>query len=428
MSKITYIITLGTFLLLNSCLSQDHGKILTESERLDLLNQVWNTVNEQFYDPHFNGINWQAKYEQYKPLIANSSQTDSLFTLLNKMLFELNSSHCGIGLLSSLKNNASPYIFMDGTIGIDIRVIDSEIIIVKVIPNSSAALSDLKTGFVIKEIDGLSLVDFKKTTNYKPPFNKRNKKFHLTTEILRHIYGKFESSVTIDYLDENNNLKSVRLIRTKRKEGIYLVDWLPPLFIESESFFLTDNIAYLRFNAFQPDNLEHVIDDLKKVSFAKGLIIDFRGNDGGSIEAMKRLVGRFVSKRIKYGTYSNRYESNDDFIVPLGEQFKGKVVVLVDEMSISGAENAAGIMQLLNIATIIGTQTPGQLLWGNSYLINDSISLVIPIYKIEYTNGFNPENNGVKPDVEIELNRKDLLKGKDTQLEMAIKLLSEEIK
>lgn len=142
---------------------------------------------------------------------------------------------------------------MDGTIGIDIRVIDSEIIIVKVIPNSSAALSDLKTGFVIKEIDGLSLVDFKKTTNYKPPFNKRNKKFHLTTEILRHIYGKPESSVTIDYLDENNNLESVRLIRTKRKEGIYLVDWLPPLFIESESFFLTDNIAYLRFNAFQPE-------------------------------------------------------------------------------------------------------------------------------------------------------------------------------
>jgi hypothetical protein len=63
---------------------------LTESERLDLLNRVWNTVNEQFYDLHFNGINWQAKYEQYKPLIANSSQTDSLFTLLNKMLFEMN--------------------------------------------------------------------------------------------------------------------------------------------------------------------------------------------------------------------------------------------------------------------------------------------------------------------------------------------------
>ena len=93
-------------------------------------------------------------------------------------------------------------------------------------------------------------------------------------------------------------------------------------------------------------------------------------------------------------------------------------------MSISGAENAPAIMQLFNIATIIGTQTPGQLLWGNNYLINDTISLVIPIYKIEYTNGYNPENNGVKQDIEIKLNKKDLLKGKDTQLEIAIKLLS----
>ncbi|RKY90536.1 MAG: hypothetical protein DRQ13_12505, partial [Ignavibacteriae bacterium] len=97
-SKITYIIILNAFLLLNSCLSQDHGNILTESERLDLFEQVWNTVNEQYYDPHFNGINWQATYKQYKPLIANCAQTDSLFTLLNKMLFELNSSHCGIGM------------------------------------------------------------------------------------------------------------------------------------------------------------------------------------------------------------------------------------------------------------------------------------------------------------------------------------------
>jgi len=344
------------------------------------------------------------------------------------MLFELNSSHCGIGMLSNLKEHASPYIFMDGTIGIDVRIIDNEIIIVKVIPNSSSELSDLKTGYVIKKIDGLTLVDFQRITKYKPPFNKRNNKFHLTTEVLRHIYGKPGSTVTIDYLDENNILKSVRLIRTKRKEGISLVDWMPHLYVESESFFLTDNIAYLRFNAFQPDNIELVIDDLNKFSLAKGLIIDFRGNDGGSIEATKSLLGRFVSKRTKYGTYSNRYESNDDFIVPLGKRYKGKVVALVDEMSISGAENAPAIMQLVNIATIVGNQTPGQLLWGNSYLMSDSILLVIPIYKIEYTNGFNLENNGVKPDVEIKLNRKDLLNGKDTQLEKAIKLLSKEIK
>ncbi|MFQ5752603.1 MAG: hypothetical protein ACE5HI_11455 [bacterium] len=126
MVKIIYKIALGAILFLNSCQSRDQAGITTTEERLDLFNRFWNAVNEQFYDPHFNGVNWQALYEQYQPLIANCSQTDSLFILLNKMLFELNSSHCGIGRLSDIKKNVSPYIFMDGTIGIDIRIIDNE--------------------------------------------------------------------------------------------------------------------------------------------------------------------------------------------------------------------------------------------------------------------------------------------------------------
>ena len=67
------------------------------------------------------------------------------------------------------------------------------------------------------------------------------------------------------------------------------------------------------------------------------------------------------------------------------------------------------------------------MLWGNGYLINDSIALAIPIYKLEYPNGFNPENNGISPDIEIELKREGLLKGKDTQLEKAIEHLNKQI-
>ena len=51
---------------------------------------------------------------------------------LNKMLFELNSSHCGVGLVSELDNVVSPYIFKNGGIGIDIRIIENQIIITKV--------------------------------------------------------------------------------------------------------------------------------------------------------------------------------------------------------------------------------------------------------------------------------------------------------
>jgi C-terminal processing protease CtpA/Prc len=43
-------------------------------------------------------------------------------------------------------------------------------------------------------------------------------------------------------------------------------------------------------------------------------------------------------------------------------------------------------------------------------------------------NGFNPENNGIKPDIEIELNRSNLLKEKDAQLEKAVWYLENIIK
>jgi len=169
------------------------------------------------------------------------------------------------------------------------------------------------------------------------------------------------------------------------------------------------------------------LNNLKKVNKSKGLIIDLRGNDGGSIEGMKLLLGRFVSERRKYGTYINRNERNEDFIEPVGTKYQGKVVLLVDEMSISGAENMAGIVQQFNIGKIIGNQTPGQMLWGNGYLINDSIALAIPIYKLEYPNEFNIENSGIKPNIEIELKRTDLLQGKDTQLEKAIEHINNQI-
>ncbi|NOX87139.1 MAG: hypothetical protein GXO86_14480 [Chlorobi bacterium] len=190
MNRIIYILIVGFAVLVNSCRLQETKNGMTKSERLALFDQVWNNVNEQFYDPDFNGVDWQANYDKYKPRIENCTQTDSLFILLNTMLFDLNSSHCGVGMISEMEKNVSPYLFAEGTIGIDIRILDDEMIITKVIHESVAALSGLKPGYLIQKIDGLSLDDFRKSTIYKPPFNDRNKKFHLTTEVLMHIYGK----------------------------------------------------------------------------------------------------------------------------------------------------------------------------------------------------------------------------------------------
>lgn len=425
MDKILFNLVLSIFFLFHSCQSQD--KNVTENERIEIFEQVWNITNEHFYDPDFNGINWEGKHNEYETKIADCTNNDSFFSLLNEMLFELNSSHCGVGLLSEIENAVSPFIFGEGDIGIDIRIIKNQIVVTNVAENSAAHNAGIKAGYLIEKIDGSALSDIEARTKFKPPFNDRNIKFHLTSEVLRHIYGKPNTRVKIDFIANKGKSNSITLTRTERKNGISLGGGLPPAHLKSDGFFVSDNIGYLRFNAFNPPNLEHVLNNYEKLKSAKGLIIDLRGNDGGSIEAMKLLLSRFVSGRLHYGTYINRYERTEDFIDPADSKYEGKAALLVDEMSISGAENMAGIFQQFNVGKVIGARTPGQMLWGNGYLINDSIALAIPIYKLEYPDGFNPENNGITPDIGIALKREDLLEGKDTQLEKAIEILKSEI-
>ena len=102
----------------------------------------------------------------------------------------------------------------------------------------------------------------------------------------------------------------------------------------------------------------------------------------------------------------------------------GADVILVDELSVSAAENFAGIMQKSGFATVIGQRTPGQLLWGEGFPLDDDVMALIPVAEIIYPDGTSLEGVGVKPDREIELNRDSLLNGVDTQLQAAVELLT----
>lgn len=396
-----------------------------DNKNLRVFEDVHSLVENEFFDANYNGIDWKNMKNKYKPIVENCKSNDELFTALNHMLFELNCSHLGIGLLSELESNSSPYLFAKGEIGVDIRIIEEQMVITKVAEGSPASLAKLRVGNIIKEINGLNLEDISKKSIYKPPFNQRNKKFHLTTTVMKMLYGEPNTTLKLKFVNVNNAVDSICLLREKRKNGVEIGHGLPEALLKSESYFINKNIAYLSFNAFQPSSLNHVLSKLDALKNSKGLIIDLRGNDGGSVEAMKLLLGKFISKKTIYGTYRNSSQSHKDHVLPSPPIYAGNLVVLIDELSISGAENFAGIIKLLNVGIVVGNQTPGQMLWSNGYLLGDSIAMVLPIYKLNYTNGFNPENNGITPNFKIPLNMEDLKKGKDSQLEFAIKYLND---
>ncbi|MGA9383130.1 MAG: hypothetical protein WBV73_30575, partial [Phormidium sp.] len=56
-------------------------------------NAVWETVNNNFYDPKFNGVDWKGIQSKYAPQISKTQTTDEAAIIINQMLGELNTSH-----------------------------------------------------------------------------------------------------------------------------------------------------------------------------------------------------------------------------------------------------------------------------------------------------------------------------------------------
>jgi hypothetical protein len=71
-------LALPTLLLgLVACGSENGG---TENEAfLEDFEIVWRTVNEEYFDPSFGGLDWDEVHDRYRPLIAAAEESEDFF-------------------------------------------------------------------------------------------------------------------------------------------------------------------------------------------------------------------------------------------------------------------------------------------------------------------------------------------------------------
>ena len=122
-----------------------------------------------------------------------------------------------------------------------------------------------------------------------------------------------------------------------------------------------------------------------------------------------------------------RYQQRDELLEtnldPVTNAYTGEVVLLVDELSASSSEEFAGSLQSMGRVTIIGTQTPGRCLVMNVEQLPNEAILAYPYGQSQTPDGRVLEDNGVVPDIEVTLDREQLLQGSDAQLQTAIEYL-----
>ncbi len=399
---------------------------LTAREREAVFDNVWQAVNDNYFDPTFGGKDWKAIGDGYRQRLA-TVQDDATFWLdvVNPMLFELGVSHIA-ALPPELSSQMDPMTFSAGALGMDVRLLDGQAVITEVAPGFPADKAGLRPGFVIttmKTIDGWTLEELAAIGLQTPPNNERNRRATVAQRMRSLLYGELGSSIDVDYLNGSGQPQRATLpyVRRSASTCAQFDPSLPPACTDFEARRLASGIGYIRFSAFLPTALDSVLQAMDDMHDAPALIIDLRGNPGGVYPVRKAIASKLVGEPKLFMRYQHRDGLEVAYLDSVPKAYQGEVVILVDELSASSSEEFAGSLQALGRATVVGSQTPGRCLVANIVPLADGAILTYPYGQSQTPDGRVLEDNGVVPDVEVALDRALLLQGVDTQLEAAVR-------
>ena len=176
----------------------------------------------------------------------------------------------------------------------------------------------------------------------------------------------------------------------------------------SELKMLPGNIRMLRYDGFMwtGDESRAALDHA--VAFLRGgdaIVIDIRGNGGGSPEAVRRLASYFVPPGAKLVTFHMRDEkptvSIADTEVPGGRITGVPVYVLTSGRSASAAEEFASHVKGFGFGTLVGETTAGAGYRNESFAIPGGFALSVSVGRPERPDGSDWEAKGVAPKIAV---------------------------
>ena len=134
----------------------------------------------------------------------------------------------------------------------------------------------------------------------------------------------------------------------------------------------------------------------------QGLVVDLRGNGGGSLEEVRTLTGLFIDKGpvVQIKTKNQRIDILSDRSA--GMVYKGPLVVLVDRLSASASEIFAGAIQDYERGLVIGAPTFGKGTVQAILPLNRG-QLKLTQAKFYRVSGDSTQERGITPDIEYPL-------------------------
>jgi C-terminal processing protease CtpA/Prc len=178
---------------------------------------------------------------------------------------------------------------------------------------------------------------------------------------------------------------------------------------------------------FDSDEAKKMLDQIRAHD---DLVLDLRGNPGGSMEFLTHFLGGTFDREVKIADRVRRNGVKPELAKSRGDKtFSGKLIVLVDSESASASEVFARVVQLEKRGVVVGDLSSGSVM--ESVLYPNSIGrMAITFYSSSITeadlimgDGKSLERVGVMPDTRILPKPSDLAAGRDPALAYAAGLV-----
>lgn len=261
-------------------------------------------------------------------------------------------------------------------IGVQIESVAEGIVIINVLPGSSAEASNIRPGDVILSVDGKSLQGM--TTEQVLPLIRGPENSSIKINIKR---GKSRFSLSI--------LRQTVVVPSVRAE------------------LLSGNIGYIDIDSFGLETIREfrlALDDLRS-NGAQSYIIDLRNNTGGYLLAARDIAGYFIGSKPALKTQLKNSKTSSVSAFEQRHTISEPTIFVVNEFSASASEILAAAVKDHNKALVIGHTTYGkgtmqrifQLRSGEGFLKLTTARFFSP-------NGNAIEGKGITPDLIIKGN------------------------
>jgi carboxyl-terminal processing protease len=389
---------------------------------------VWTIVRDTRFDPAFNLAQWDEVRAELRPKAVEAKTPGELRAVLKDMLGRIGLSHFVV--IPASPDSAADQTDLSSEPGIDVRLIDRQVVVTSVEPGSAAATAQVHPGWIVQSVDGKDLAPLLRDIPDDAP--QRIAQLQAWRIAAGRLRGPLGSSAAVTFVDGTGAAITKTLHRLREGGEPVTVGSLPTMFVRVSSDLKTTpgggHAGLIAFNVWMTavdPAFQKAMDQFRS---ADGVVVDLRGNPGGLAAMIMGLSGHFMTERATLGVMKTkdselRFFANPRLVNAAGERvepFKGPLAIVVDGMTGSASECFAGGLQSLGRARVFGQTSMGQALPALFDRLPNGDVLIHAWGDFVTGTGVRIEGRGVVPDEPVALTRADLLAGRDAPLEAAL--------